>query len=123
MIDVLIAGKLYGAPSSRTGQNGKTLVAARGRVAMGDGESLFVNVIAFDETAKSALLTLADGQSISLAGTLTPKVWTDWSGDAKPGLDMVVHAALTAYHVQRKRRAMQQPATNNDDRDGRDDDL
>jgi single-stranded DNA-binding protein len=66
-----------------------------------------VNVIAFSDGAKAALLALDDGDSVALAGTLTPKVWTDRNGDAKPALDMVAHAVTTAYHVKRKRAAVQ----------------
>lgn len=106
-IDALVAGKLYGAATSRTSQNGNPFVTAKVRAAAGDGESLFVNVIAFSHTAGEALLALADGDSLALAGTLTPKAWVDRSGDAKPALDMVAHAVLTAYHVKRKRAAMQ----------------
>lgn len=107
MIDGLVSGKLYGVAQSRTGQGGKIFVTAKVRATSGDGESLFVNVIAFDDKAKAALLALDDGDSVALAGTLTPKVWTDKHGDAKPALDMVAHAVLTAYHVQRKRKAVE----------------
>ncbi|WP_261546069.1 single-stranded DNA-binding protein [Burkholderia multivorans] len=107
MIDGLVSGKLYGPAAERTGQSGKTFVTAKVRAAAGDGEALFVNVIAFDDKAKDALLALDDGDSVSLAGSLTPKVWTDKHGDARPALDMVAHAVLTAYHVKRKRAAMQ----------------
>ena len=107
MIDGLISGKLYGAAAERTGQSGKTFVTAKVRAATVEGESLFVNVITFSTTAADALLALDDGDSVSLAGTLTPKVWTDKHGDARPALDMVAHAVLTAYHVKRKRAAMQ----------------
>ncbi|MBG0869262.1 single-stranded DNA-binding protein [Burkholderia sp. 9777_1386] len=107
MIDGLVSGKLYGKPAERTGANGHSFVTAKVRAAAGDGEALFVNVIAFSDGVKARLLALDDGDSIALAGTLTPKVWTDRSGDAKPALDMVAHAVLTAYHVKRKRAAMQ----------------
>ncbi|HDR9500121.1 TPA: single-stranded DNA-binding protein [Burkholderia cepacia] len=107
MIDGLISGKLYGVATERTGQSGKTFVTAKVRAATGEGESLFVNVITFSTTAADALLALGDGDSVSLAGTLTPKVWTDKHGDTRPALDMVAHAVLTAYHVKRKRAAMQ----------------
>ena len=107
MIDGLVSGKLYGTAASRTGQSGTQFVTAKVRAAVGDGETLFVNVIAFSDDAQSALLALNDGDSVALAGSLTPKVWTDKHGDAKPALDMVAHAVLTAYHVKRKRAAMQ----------------
>lgn len=106
MIDGLVSGRLYGTAQVCTGQHGTHFVTCRVRASAGDGESLFVNVIAFDDTAKEALQALDDGDSVSLAGALTPKTWTDKQGNAKPALDMVVHAVLTAYHVQRKRRAV-----------------
>jgi single-stranded DNA-binding protein len=67
---------------------------------------LFVNVLAFDATAQAALLALADGDAVSLAGTLTPKVWTDREGHARPAVDMIANQVLTAYHVKRKRDAV-----------------
>jgi single-stranded DNA-binding protein len=106
MIDGLVSGRLYGTAQVRTGQHGTHFVTCRVRASAGDGESLFVNVIAFDDTVKEALQALDDGDSVSLAGALTPKTWTDKQGNAKPALDMVVHAVLTAYHVRRKRRAV-----------------
>ena len=108
MIDGLISGKLYGKPTERTGQSGKRFVVAKVRAATGDGEALFVNAIAFDDNAKSALLALDEGDSVALAGTLTPKVWTDKHGDAKPALDMVAYGVLTAYHVRKRREAIAQ---------------
>jgi single-stranded DNA-binding protein len=110
MIDGLIGGKVYGKPGERTGQSGKRFVTAKVRAAVGDGESLFVNVIAFDGDAQAALLALDDGDSVSLSGALTPKVWTDRNGETRPVLDMVAHAVLTAYHVKRKRQAVQRQA-------------
>ena len=53
------------------------------------------------------LLALGDGDSVSLSGALTPKVWTDRDGHARPALDLVAHGLLTSYHVTRKRKAMQ----------------
>lgn len=106
MIDGLVSGKLYGKPAERTGTSGRPFVTAKVRAAVSDGEALFVNVIAFSDGAKAGLLALDDGDSVALAGTLAPKVWTDRNGDAKPALDMVAHAVLTAYHVKRKRAAM-----------------
>ncbi|MBN3730908.1 single-stranded DNA-binding protein [Burkholderia sp. Tr-20390] len=106
MIDGLVSGKLYGKPAERTGANGHSFVTAKVRAATGEGEALFVNVIAFSDGAKAALSALDDGDSVALAGTLTPKVWTDRNGDAKPALDMVAHAVLTAYHAKHKRAAM-----------------
>lgn len=119
MIDGLVSGKLYGKPAERAGASGRPFVTAKVRAAVSDGEALFVNVIAFSDGAKAALLALDDGDSVALAGTLTPKVWTDRNGDAKPVLDMVAHAVLTAYHVKRKRAAMQGSNDGDERRSGR----
>lgn len=105
-IDALIAGKLFRNAEERTGQSGKMFVRAKVRVATGDNDSVFVSVVAFSDSAKAALLALDDGEAVALAGSLTPKVWTDRNGDAKPALDMVAAQVLTTYHVQRKRKAV-----------------
>jgi hypothetical protein len=39
---------------------------------------------------------LAEGDAIAVAGVLTPKVWLDKQGNAKPALDMIVSRVLTA---------------------------
>lgn len=111
MIDALISGKLYGQPTERTSKTGKPFALAKVRAAGGDGESLFVNVIAFDAAPCTTLLALGDGDSVAISGSLTPKVWTDKEGNARPGLDLVAHQVLTAYHVTRKRNTARQNAT------------
>ena len=105
MIDALIAGRLSAAPEQRTGKNGKPYVTAKVRAAGGDGESIFVNVIAFSASVCAALLALAEGDSVALSGSLTPKAWVDRDGAAKPAIDLVAHQVLTPYHVMRKRKA------------------
>ena len=71
-----------------------------------DGEAYFVNVITFDESAVRALLALSDGDSVALSGELTPKVYQPKDGPARPSLDLLAHAVLTAYHVTRRRQAV-----------------
>ncbi|SDM52841.1 Single-stranded DNA-binding protein [Oryzisolibacter propanilivorax] len=107
MMDALIAGRLHARPEARTSKTGKPFATAKLRAAAGDGANLFVNVIAFEQAAVSALLALDAGDSIAIAGAMTPKVWTDREGTSHPALDVVAHAVLTSYHVTRKRRAMQ----------------
>lgn len=106
MIDGIIGGRIYGKPAKRTSQNGNPFVVAKVRAAGGDGEALFVNVITFTDSVGEALLALDDGDSVSLSGTLTPKVWIPPQGEPRASLDMVAHAVMTAYHVQRKRKAV-----------------
>ncbi len=105
MIDGLIGGKIHGAPVQRMGKNGKPFAVCKVRTTAGDGEAIFINVIAFDDSPVSALIALGDGDSVAMAGALTPKVWTDKDGNARPVLDLVAHQVLTAYHVSRKRQA------------------
>ncbi|MDP1610090.1 MAG: single-stranded DNA-binding protein [Sulfuritalea sp.] len=111
MIDGLIGGKLHGKPAQRVGQSGKAFVTAKVRTPTGNGDTLFVNVIAFSESVGAALLALDDGDSVSVSGALTPKAWTDKNGEVKPSLDMVAHALLTTYHVTRKRQAASKSAS------------
>ncbi|HXZ07267.1 MAG TPA: single-stranded DNA-binding protein [Paraburkholderia sp.] len=106
MIDGLIGGRLYGEAQIRTGQNGSRFVTCKVRATAGDGETLFVNVIAFDDEVQTGLLALSDADSVALTGALTPKVWTDRNGLVKPALDMVAHGLLTAYNVKRKRQTL-----------------
>jgi single-stranded DNA-binding protein len=107
LIDALVAGKMYGQPKAKTAKNGNPFATAKIRAAAGDGESLLVGVIAFSQTAVTALLALEDGDSVALAGELTPRVWTDRDGNAKPAADLVAQVVLTTYHVGRKRKAVQ----------------
>lgn len=116
MIDGLIGGKLHGKPAQRKSSNGKVFVVAKVRTAVGEGETLFVNVITFSDRVGKVLLTLDDGDSVSLSGTLTPKVWTPPNGESRPVLDMVAHAVTTAYHVQRKRKTVSEQNSPLDDR-------
>ena len=120
MIDVLIQGRLHAAPQQRTSKTGKPYATAKLIASAGDGESLFVNVIAFETHTVTALLALGAGDSIALAGSITPKVWTDREGQPRPALDMVAHQVLTTYHVTRKRRTVQAPHHGNE-RPGLDD--
>lgn len=107
MIDALIQGRCHGRPAERQGGNGPYVVA-KVRATTRDGEAHFVNCIAFSEHPRAALLALADGESIAVSGELTPKVWADRDGKARPSLDLLVHAVLTPYHVQRRRQAAQE---------------
>ena len=120
MIDGLISGRIFGQPAERTSKAGKPCALATVRAAAADGEILFVNVIAFDDAPVTALLGLGDGDSVALSGSITPKVWVDRDGQHRPSLDMVVYQVLTAYHVTRKRRAVQ-PHGDSSARDGSDD--
>ncbi|MDE2174896.1 MAG: single-stranded DNA-binding protein [Betaproteobacteria bacterium] len=105
MIDALISGRLFAAATERTSSNGNPYVVAKVTAPIGS-ESIFVNVVAFSQTARTALLALDAGDTVALAGELAPGAYTDKSGDPKPTLNMRAHQVLTAYHVNRKRKAV-----------------
>ncbi|MDR2214627.1 MAG: single-stranded DNA-binding protein [Nevskiaceae bacterium] len=108
MIDGLVSGKLAGKPVARTGAtSGKPFVTAKLRAATGKGEMIHADCIAFRESARAALLALEDGDSVALAGEMTPKAWTDREGQPRASVDVVVHGVLSAYHVRRKRQAIE----------------
>lgn len=95
MIDGLVAGRLVGRAEMRDGKNATQFAVAKVRASAGDGDPVLVNVIAFAPEACAALLALDDGDAVSLAGALTPKVWTDKQGNTKPVLDLVASRVLS----------------------------
>jgi len=95
MIDGLVAGRLMGDASRRVDKAGRTYIVARVLARNRADEEFIVNVIAFDEAPGAALLALADGDALTLAGALTPKVWTDKQGVARPSLDMIATRVLS----------------------------
>jgi single-stranded DNA-binding protein len=95
VIDALIAGRVYGKPTERTTGGGTPYATVKVRVPTLAGDALFANVIAFDEQPVGALLALSDGNSVALAGELTPKVYTDKEGNARPSVDLLAHRVLT----------------------------
>ena len=106
MVEGLIAGVLVGLAETRQGKNGTTFALAKVKAQTSDGENLIVNVIAFAAEASAALMALDDGDAVSVAGALTPKVWTDKQGNTRPALDMVATQVLTAYHAARKQHVL-----------------
>lgn len=99
MIDGLVAGRLMGEASRRVDKAGRGYVVARVLARNRVDDEYIVNVIAFDDAPAAALLALADGDALSLAGGLTPKVWVDKQGVARPSLDMVAVRVLSARDV------------------------
>ena len=115
MIDALIAGRLYGAPAARTTKNGKPFATCKVRVSARDGSAVFLAVVAFADSAVTALLALHEGDSVALTGELTASAYTDKDGVAKPSLNLLAHSVLTEYHVARKRKAVAEPSLPFDD--------
>lgn len=115
MIDALIGGSLHGKPVTRIGPSGKPFVGAKVITQTGNGNSVFVNVITFDEIVRNALMALNNGDSVALSGTLTPRVWTPPNSEPRAVLDIVAHSITTSYHITRKRQIMRSTAESNTD--------
>jgi single-stranded DNA-binding protein len=113
-IEALITGKLHKRAEERTGRSGRPFVVASVRAVAGEGESLFVNVCAFSESACLALLALDAGDSLAVAGSMTPKAWTDREGTVRPSVDMVAAQVMTLYGLK-KRRAAATPSEGTED--------
>ena len=109
-IEALILGKLHQRAEQRTSKAGRPFVTAKAHAAAGEGEAVFVNVVAFGNTACAALLALEAGDTVALAGTLKAGAWIDREGAARPSLDMVAAQVLTVYALKKKREASGQAA-------------
>lgn len=104
-IEAIITGKLHQRAEERTSRGGKPFVTAKVRTAAGEADSLFVNVVAFSESACVALLALEAGDSLAVAGTLKPSAWIDRDGNARPSLDLVAAQVMTLYGLKKRRAA------------------
>jgi hypothetical protein len=102
MIDGLVAGRLMGDASRRIDKAGRTYIVARVLARNRADEEFIVNVIAFDDAPGAALLALADGDALTLAGALTPKVWVDKQGVHRPSLDLIATRVLSAQDAGRQ---------------------
>ena len=105
MLDALLSGRLIGTPQKRLAKSGQPFAGARVRVPMTDGNNLIVSVTAFDGEPMAALLVLNEGDAVSISGPLTVTTWTDNEGQARPSAAMLAHNVLTAYSVNKKRKA------------------
>ena len=102
MIDGLVAGRLMGDASRRVDKANRAYIVARVLARNKADEEFIVNVIAFDDAPCAALLALADGDALSLAGALTPKVWTDKQGMHRPSLDMIATRVMSVGDASRQ---------------------
>jgi single-stranded DNA-binding protein len=111
VIEALVSGKVFGVPVQRISKAGRPFVTGKMRIATGNGESAFIGLVAFSDSATAALSALSDGDGCSVAGTLTVGAFMHKDGTPRPALDLVAHLVLTAYHLGRKRKAMLPPDT------------
>jgi single-stranded DNA-binding protein len=106
MIDALIGGTLKGAPSERAASNGNPYVVARVIAADSKGMTHLINVTAFSDTARAALLALDDGDSVCVTGSMQVGTYEARDGEIKPSMSMIASTVSTAYAVQKKRKRL-----------------
>lgn len=94
MIRALLTGTLYTAPQARTSQNGKAFTTGKLKADAGDGNAVWVSLIAFQEQAER-LATLKAGQAISVSGRAKLTAWLDKAGEPQAGLDVVIDELAT----------------------------
>ncbi len=110
MLSVLATGQLVRDPQSRTSSVGKPYVTALLRVPCEDGDPLLCSVIAFSPDAVQALLALAKGDAVAVAGRAKMNTW-EKDGESRTGLSIVADQVLTAYQVEKRRqRVTEEPA-------------
>jgi hypothetical protein len=98
MIEAMVAGTIWGEPEKRMGKNNSIFVVAKVRAQGTQPELVIVNVIAFEPIACKDILQLRDGEAVSLAGSVLPKVWVDKQGVSRAALDMIASRVLALGH-------------------------
>lgn len=119
MIDVLLSGRLRGAPAHRKAANGSTFTTFRLAATDRHGERVLCNCVAFSPAVQGAVAALADGDSLAVSGEGALTTWQGRDGAAQMGLDVVAHGVLSAYHCGRKRDAVAAGAAGSDAKVGR----
>lgn len=103
MFDVLLSGKLRGAPDVRTSKNGNPFMTFRLNVPTGkDGGYAQASCICFNQAAIDVMVNLTEGDSVAVTGEAVLKTWEGKHG-VQAGLDVTVHTALTVYMTKKKR--------------------
>lgn len=105
-ITALVTGRLLADPEQRTGPSGKPYTLARMAAQTDGDESAAVSLIAFG-TAAEQLAALSKGDTLAVTGRCKVATWSGRDGELKSGLSVTVDLLLTAYHLKRKRAAVQ----------------
>jgi single-stranded DNA-binding protein len=101
-LGITAVGTLATDPQARTAANGKSFATATLRV-LAEGESIFVSIIAFSETAVATLLVYKAGDVVSVTGLATLSKWVDRAGEEKHGLKMVASRVQSPHMAARQR--------------------
>ena len=115
MLSVLIEGTLIAAPVRRTSAKGSTFVTAQVRCNAEDGESVLCSVIAFQAATAEALVGLAAGDTVAVAGPAALSQW-EKNGEHKVGLKVTATRVLSVYEAGLRRKAASSERESHDSR-------
>jgi single-stranded DNA-binding protein len=104
MLTILASGTLVADPVERRSANDKPYVTCAVRVPAEDAEAMMISVIAFSESAVAALLALAKGDALAIAGRAKLSSWIK-GGEEKQRLSVVADKVLTVYAGGKQRKA------------------
>jgi single-stranded DNA-binding protein len=109
-IQVVVTGVLHKDAVSRISQNGNPYVTCNVRVEQ-DGQTLWVNVISFNEEVQAELLQMRGGEAVSIQGKAAPKVYFK-DDEARPSLHVTAYAVQSLEPAETDREAAppKQPA-------------
>jgi single-stranded DNA-binding protein len=92
MILALVTGALFRDPETKISKAGKPYITAT--IVSKDGDtSTFVNIVAFSDSAKEALLALRSGDALSVQGKATLSVY-EKNGEHRPSLSIIADHVL-----------------------------
>jgi len=98
----LVSGQLFRDPQTKISKNGKDYVTAT--IVSKDGsESTFVNLVAFSDSAKDAILAVAVGDALSVQGKATIGVY-EKNGEHRPSLSIVADRVLALRQLPSERK-------------------
>lgn len=112
-LDVLIQGRLRGAVTVKALSNGNPYAMFKLSTTDKKGDSILASCITFSASTMETMQRLSDGDTIAVSGEAAISQWHSAAGEARVGLDVTVHAALTACHTGRKRGDKPQATQNN----------
>lgn len=101
MIDALVSGHMHGNAEQRTGKSGGQFTTAKVVAHDQNKDVVYVDVIAFSNTVREALMALEDGAGVSLAGSLTVKAWLDKEGIPHPSASLVARTVIALSPMKR----------------------
>ncbi|WP_400769344.1 single-stranded DNA-binding protein [Methylosinus sporium] len=103
MIEALVYGRLFGAPTQRTAKSGAAYVMAKVLSKGQDGDD-FVTIFCFSESAGAELLRLGDGERVSLQGKLKAEIYAK-DGESRISLTLVADQILALRQPPKERKA------------------